>query len=235
MHCVSSARPGRRHACRRCGGRFDAHGSGRILCRHGPSPRATTIRRGQAGRSTGTAMASCSAKEPVSWCSRKWSTPGGAGQPSMPNCSEPVPAPTPITLPPPIPKGSVPSKPCGWPWKMPGLNPADVSYLNAHGTSTQVGDECETLAIKHVFGEHAHRLAISSTKSMTGHLFGAAGGVELIATALTIRDGVVHPTINSKRPIQNAISITSRMRLARCGSTMPFPIALDSADTTVRS
>ncbi|HEY1785395.1 MAG TPA: beta-ketoacyl-ACP synthase II [Pirellulales bacterium] len=81
-----------------------------------------------------------------------------------------------------------------------GLNPDDVTYLNAHGTSTQAGDECETLAIKQVFGQHAHRLAISSTKSMTGHLLGAAGGVELIATALTIRDGVVHPTINYETP-----------------------------------
>ncbi|HEX4146391.1 MAG TPA: beta-ketoacyl-ACP synthase II [Pirellulales bacterium] len=80
------------------------------------------------------------------------------------------------------------------------LNPADVSYLNAHGTSTEAGDECETLAIKQVFGPHAHRLAISSTKSMTGHLLGAAGGVELIATALTIRDGIVHPTINYETP-----------------------------------
>jgi len=80
------------------------------------------------------------------------------------------------------------------------LNPTDISYLNAHGTSTQAGDECETLAIKQVFGEHARRLAISSTKSMTGHLLGAAGGVELIATALSIQDGVVHPTINYETP-----------------------------------
>jgi 3-oxoacyl-[acyl-carrier-protein] synthase II len=83
------------------------------------------------------------------------------------------------------------------------LNPTDISYLNAHGTSTQAGDECETLAVKQVFGQHAHRLAISSTKSMTGHLLGAAGGVELIATALTIRDGVVHPTINYETPDPN--------------------------------
>jgi 3-oxoacyl-[acyl-carrier-protein] synthase II len=80
------------------------------------------------------------------------------------------------------------------------LSPADITYLNAHGTSTQAGDECETLAIKQVFGEHARRLAISSTKSMTGHLLGAAGGVELIATALSIQDGVVHPTINYETP-----------------------------------
>ena len=118
----------------------------------------------------------------------------------MPNCSEPGQAPTPITLPPPIPKAIGAIQAMRLALEDADLNPADVSYLNAHGTGTQVGDECETLAIKQVFGEHAHRLAISSTKSMIGHLIGAAGGVELIATALTIRDGVVHPTINLDTP-----------------------------------
>ncbi|HTU25352.1 MAG TPA: beta-ketoacyl-ACP synthase II [Pirellulales bacterium] len=81
-----------------------------------------------------------------------------------------------------------------------GRNPADVQYVNAHGTSTDVGDVCETLAIRQVFGEHAGRLAVSSTKSMIGHLLGAAGGVELIVTALSVRDGLVHPTINLDAP-----------------------------------
>ncbi len=80
------------------------------------------------------------------------------------------------------------------------LNPDDIQYINAHGTSTQLGDAAETRAIKQVFGSHAPRLAISSTKSMVGHLLGASGGVELIACAMTIRSGVIHPTINLDNP-----------------------------------
>lgn len=80
------------------------------------------------------------------------------------------------------------------------LNPEDIQYINAHGTSTQLGDEAETLAIKQVFGPHARKLAISSTKSMVGHLLGASGGVELIATVMSLRTGVIHPTINLDTP-----------------------------------
>jgi 3-oxoacyl-[acyl-carrier-protein] synthase II len=80
------------------------------------------------------------------------------------------------------------------------LNPGDIHYINAHGTSTPLGDEAETKAIHQVFGPHAKRLAISSTKSMLGHLLGASGGVELIATVLSIKHGVVHPTINYQTP-----------------------------------
>jgi 3-oxoacyl-[acyl-carrier-protein] synthase II len=76
------------------------------------------------------------------------------------------------------------------------MEPSRVDYINAHGTSTKYGDELETAAIKSVFGEHAYRVAVSSTKSMTGHLLGAAGGVEAVICALTIRDGVIAPTIN---------------------------------------
>ena len=77
-----------------------------------------------------------------------------------------------------------------------GLNTTDVDYVNAHGTSTPVGDVCESLAIRRSFGDHANSLIVSSTKSMTGHLLGAAGGIEFAASALAIRDGIIPPTIN---------------------------------------
>ncbi len=80
------------------------------------------------------------------------------------------------------------------------LTPGAVGYINAHGTSTPYNDKFETMAIKRVFGEHARRLAVSSTKSMTGHLLGAAGGVEAIATALALHHGVLPPTINYETP-----------------------------------
>lgn len=79
-------------------------------------------------------------------------------------------------------------------------NPEDVGYINAHGTSTQIGDVCETLAIKRTFGAHAHNLVVSSTKSMTGHLLGAAGGIEFAASALALRDNLIPPTINLDEP-----------------------------------
>ncbi len=80
------------------------------------------------------------------------------------------------------------------------LNAEIIDYVNAHGTSTPLGDEAETKALKQVFGQHAYRLPISSTKSLIGHLLGASGGVELIATALSIKHGVIHPTINYETP-----------------------------------
>ena len=81
-----------------------------------------------------------------------------------------------------------------------GLTPKDISYINAHGTSTELNDKVETLAVKKVFGEYARKVPMSSTKSMTGHLLGAAGGVEFAASVFTIRDGLIPPTINYETP-----------------------------------
>ena len=77
-----------------------------------------------------------------------------------------------------------------------GLNATDIDYINAHGTSTQIGDIAECVAVKRCFGDHAARLAVSSTKSMTGHLLGAAGGIEAVFTVLAIRDQIAPPTAN---------------------------------------
>jgi len=81
-----------------------------------------------------------------------------------------------------------------------GLKPEEIDYINAHGTSTPLNDATETQAIKKVFGEHAQKIPISATKSMTGHLLGAAGSTEAIFTILTIRDGIIPPTINYDEP-----------------------------------
>jgi 3-oxoacyl-[acyl-carrier-protein] synthase II len=81
-----------------------------------------------------------------------------------------------------------------------GLKPEEIDYINAHGTSTKLNDESENKAVKAVFGEHAYKLAISSTKSMTGHLLGGAGGIEAVYTVLTVKHGTMPPTINYETP-----------------------------------
>jgi 3-oxoacyl-[acyl-carrier-protein] synthase II len=81
-----------------------------------------------------------------------------------------------------------------------GMNPSEIDYINTHGTSTPLGDLAELKAITNVFGEHAYKMNISSTKSMTGHLLGAAGAIEAIATIMAVREGVIPPTINNFNP-----------------------------------
>lgn len=81
-----------------------------------------------------------------------------------------------------------------------GLGPEDIEYINAHATATPIGDPAEVVAIKRVLGPRAYEIPVNATKSMTGHLMGASGAVEAIATIMTIREGVLHPTINQETP-----------------------------------
>src|SRR5712691_10564654 len=96
--------------------------------------------------------------------------------------------------------GEAPAKAVSLALQDAGIQPQDVDYVNAHGTSTRLNDAGETKALKIALGEHARKVAISSTKSMIGHLLGAAGAVEAIATLLTINRGIIHPTINYENP-----------------------------------
>jgi 3-oxoacyl-[acyl-carrier-protein] synthase II len=98
------------------------------------------------------------------------------------------------------PEGLGPSRAMNWALEDAGVKPEEVDYINAHGTSTPLNDKTETLAIKKVFGDHAYKVAISSTKSMLGHAMGASGGLEAIACLLAIHYGTIPPTINYENP-----------------------------------
>jgi 3-oxoacyl-[acyl-carrier-protein] synthase II len=119
-----------------------------------------------------------------------------------------------------------------------GLRPDDIDYINAHGTATPIGDRIETAAIKTAFGDYAYRLAISSTKSLIGHLLGASGGVEFIATVLSIVHDTVHPTINYEYPDPacdlDYVPNTARRREVRAALTNSFGFGGHNVTLVVR-
>ena len=100
----------------------------------------------------------------------------------------------------PDPEGQGASRAMAWALEDAGVKPADVGYINAHGSSTPISDPIETLAIKRVFGDHAHKVPISSTKSMIGHSMGGAGAIEAAVCIRTIEEGRIHPTANLENP-----------------------------------
>lgn len=100
----------------------------------------------------------------------------------------------------PDPEGTGGAKAMEFAYKEAGMSPEDINYINAHGTGTKMNDSTETLAVKKAFGEHAKNIAINSTKSMTGHLLGAAGGVEAVVTALSVKNGIIHRTLGYSVP-----------------------------------
>jgi 3-oxoacyl-[acyl-carrier-protein] synthase II len=121
------------------------------------------------------------------------------GRASMPRCWATRPTPTPTTWPSPIRRAPARALHALGPGERRG-GPAEIDYINAHGPGTEVGDPAETKAIKTLFGEHAYRVPISSTKSMVGHALGGAGAIEAMACVKTIETGIIHPTINYEVP-----------------------------------
>jgi 3-oxoacyl-[acyl-carrier-protein] synthase II len=139
----------------------------------------------------------------------------------------------------PLPEGEGASRCMELAMKKGGINPDEVDYINAHGTSTGLGDVCETRAIKVVFGDHARNgLSVSSTKSMTGHLLGAAGAVETVACVMAIRDGVIPPTINLDNPDPecdlNYTAHTARERKVRVALNNSFGFGGHNATLVVK-
>jgi 3-oxoacyl-[acyl-carrier-protein] synthase II len=114
------------------------------------------------------------------------------------------------------------------------LQPSDIDYVNAHGTSTELGDRAETMAMKRCFGDHAYKMAVSSTKSMTGHLLGGSGGLEAGITVLAIRDQIATPTTNYETPDPDWTWTTFPIRRGPCASSTRFPIRSVLAGPTAR-
>ncbi len=116
-----------------------------------------------------------------------------------------------------------------------GLKPEEVTYLNAHGTSTPLNDKFETIAIKRLFGDHAYKLAVGSTKSMTGHLLGAAGGVEFIVCALAIASSNLPPTINYENPDPECDLdyVPNEMRKAKVGAALTNSLGFGGHNVTL--
>jgi 3-oxoacyl-[acyl-carrier-protein] synthase II len=106
-----------------------------------------------------------------------------------------------------------------------GLEPSSIDYINAHGTSTPLGDVAETVAVKRLLGDHARKAVVNSTKSMTGHLLGAAGGIEAVFSVLALRDQVSPPTINLKTP-DPACDLDY---VANASRKMPIRVALSNS------
>ena len=116
-----------------------------------------------------------------------------------------------------------------------GLEAADIGYINAHGTSTQANDRCETVAIKKLFGEHAYQVPVSSTKSMTGHLLGAAGAVEAAVCALALRDGILPPTVGYRvaDPVCDLDYVTGGARRAEIHAALSNSLGFGGHNATL--
>ena len=118
-------------------------------------------------------------------------------------------------------------------WRRRASNPAQIDYINAHGTSTDLNDKMETHAIKRLFGTAAQKVSISSTKSMTGHLIGAAGAVEAIYTVLALNNGMVPPTINLETPDPDCdLGLYSEQACCKGDGIRPFQQFRVSEDRT---
>ena len=152
------------------------------------------------GPTTATATVSSWARAPAWWCSRRSSTPRRAAPRSMPRSSATACPATPSTSPRRPRTATAPIAAWSAAVKRAGIEPADIDYINAHGTSTPMGDEIELAAVERLFGNAAGKVSMSSTKSAIGHLLGAAGAVEAIFSALSISDNLAPPTLNLDNP-----------------------------------